>query len=610
MKKVRGLLVGLLVMCATATGWAANHVTVESKSVAVSATGVQVGVFVQNDVPITAIVVPLELRSITPGTYVTTSFTFAPTANGRVQKSPLGPAYDNGADSVWPGANITARRYAVTGAPACSGPVSNTYSASVPQIDFVSPDAVFHAAVSTGNADAGELISLAPGTDPAGTANASFIFTFNVTAADGLFEIDTCCIRPANHLSYVDVNVATVATSFTKGVITVGNPQFPPVVSGIPDQTINEGQTFSTFDLDDYVVDPDDPDANITWTATGQIELDVHISATHVVTITTPDPDWFGTETVVFRGTDDNSNFDTDTATFTVNPVNDPPVLQNITNKTRLAGLFLTFNLMSTDNDNDCADIVLSMDNAPAGASLVNNGTCGATFNWTTVCTDSGVYFVTFIVSDGDLADSQVVQITIQPNPDKFGASPDSMAFYFAVGITDPAAQNLNVNDPGCGEMDFEVSVNQSWILVTPGTGTTSADLSVDIDTAGLVDGLYTGQITIRQTGVASPESLTIPVIVNATEQLCVCNCHGDTWFSCDSVINIQSVIVVINVALRGAIEFAEETCPVSYADANCDCFVDVLDVVRMIDYVFRNGQPLCNPCTDVADPCHPGSGG
>jgi len=60
MKKARGLLVGLLIAYGAAPGWAANHVTVESKSVATGATGVQVGVFVENDVPITALVLPLE----------------------------------------------------------------------------------------------------------------------------------------------------------------------------------------------------------------------------------------------------------------------------------------------------------------------------------------------------------------------------------------------------------------------------------------------------------------------------------------------------------------------------------------------------------------------
>jgi len=429
-------------------------------------------------------------------------------------------------------------------------------------------------------------------------------FTFNVTGIDGLIEIDTCCALPANHLTYVDENTVTVAPSFLKGIITVGNPILPPVVSDIPDQTIDEGQTFATINLDDFVYDLDDPDAALTWTASGQSQLIGSISPARVATISTPNPDWFGSETVTFRATDPDLNFDEDAAIFTVNPVNDPPVLANITNKSRLAGLLLSFVTSATDIDNPCGDISFSMANAPVGATLTNDAPCGATFNWPTVCTDSGVYNVTFIVSDGDLADSQVVQITILPNPDRFDTNPDSLAFTFAVGQSEPATQNLNVNDPGCGEMTFEVLVSEPWLLVTPGNGMTSALLAVGIDTAGLAAGDYTAVITIRRTGVASPESILVPVKLEVTEELCICTCHADPRPACDGIYNIQSIILIINVAFRGAVDLAELTCPVSFADANCDCNVDVLDVVRIIDFVWRSGPPLCNPCTDVVEPC------
>ncbi len=597
MKKIRGLLVGLLVTCGTAPGWAVNHVTVESKSVAINATSVQVGVFVENDLPIIAIVVPLELRSASPGTYVTTAFIFAATAAGRVNNSPLGAA-----GPTWPAANVTSRRYAVTSAPACSGPVSNTYNSPAIQIDFVSPDAILHAAVSTGDPNIGEDITLLPGSDPVGTP--SFMFTFNVNGVDGLFEIDSCCARPANHLSYVDELTQLVPPTFTKGVITVGNPIFPPVVTDIPDQTINEGQTFATVTLDNFVSDLDDPDASLTWTASGQSQLFVSISPARVATISTPNPDWFGAETITFRATDGDGQFDVDAATFTANPVNDPPILANITNKFRLAGLSLAFNISGTDVDNACGELTFSMENVPAGATLTNDGACGAAFNWPTVCLDSGVYNVTFIVTDSLLADTQVVQITILPNPDRFDTNPDSLEFTFALEQSQPDSQELGVSDPGCGEMTFEVLVSEPWLLVSPATGMTSTLLLVDIDTTGLPAGDYTALIIIRQTGFASPESTVVAVKLKVTEELCICTCHADPPPACDGIHNIQSIVLIINVAFRGALDVGEATCPVSFNDANCDCAVDILDVVRIIDFVWRSGAPLCNPCTDVTTPC------
>lgn len=590
MKLTRGLLAGLLITCGAAPGWAFNHVAVESKSVATNATGVQVGVFIENDIPITAIVLPLELRSLTPGTYVTTTFAFAVNPAGRVQNSPLGAA-----GPTWPPANVTARRYAVTAVPACSGPVSNTFNTSVAQIDFVSPDAALHAAVSTGDPQVGEDITMLPGADPAGVP--SFRFTFDVTGADGLFEIDSCCVRPANHLSYVDEQNNLLAPTFVKGVITVGNPTFPPIVTDIPDQTIDEGQTFATINLDDFVSDLDDSDASLAWTASGQSQLVVSISPARVATILIPNADWFGTETITFRATDGDGQFDEDAATFTVNPVNDPPVLANVTNKSRLSGLVLNFAVSASDVDNPCSEVSFSMLNGPAGATLTNDAPCGATFDWPTVCTDSGVYVVTFIASDGLAADSQSVQITILPNPDRFDTNPDSLEFTFAVGQNEPAAQNLNVTDPGCGEMEFDVITSEPWLLVTPGTGTTSQLLSVDIDTAGLAAGSYSAVITLRQTGVASPESTVVPVNLLVTENICECICIGDPIPVCDGVLNIQSIVVIINIVFRGFPDVQLANCPVDAADVNCDEVTNVSDVVTIIDHIWRSGPPLCNPC-------------
>ena len=78
----------------------------------------------------------------------------------------------------------------------------------------------------------------------------------------------------------------------------------PPVVGDIPDQTIAEGETFTTIPLDDYVDDVDNLDSEITWTYAGNTELTISIDANRVATITTPNADWFGTETITFTATD------------------------------------------------------------------------------------------------------------------------------------------------------------------------------------------------------------------------------------------------------------------------------------------------------------------
>ena len=98
----------------------------------------------------------------------------------------------------------------------------------------------------------------------------------------------------------------------------------PPVVSGIPDQTVEEGESFVTINLDNYVYDPDNDDDEMTWVASGNIELTVDI-VDRVATITVPGSEWNGAEMIMFNATDPGGKSDEDAATFTVNVFNDPP---------------------------------------------------------------------------------------------------------------------------------------------------------------------------------------------------------------------------------------------------------------------------------------------
>ncbi len=113
-------------------------------------------------------------------------------------------------------------------------------------------------------------------------------------------------------------------------IFTVIGVNNPPLVSGIPDQTIAEGGTFTGVALDNYVTDPDNPDSAMTWSYSGNNDLSVAIDANRIATITTPNKDWFGADTIIFRATDPDSLFDQDTAIFTVTPVNDAPVVSGI----------------------------------------------------------------------------------------------------------------------------------------------------------------------------------------------------------------------------------------------------------------------------------------
>ena len=101
-------------------------------------------------------------------------------------------------------------------------------------------------------------------------------------------------------------------------IFTVTAVNDSPVVGDIPNQSIMVGSSFATINLDNYVSDADNTDAEIAWSYSGNIELSVSI-VDRVATLNIP-TDWTGDETITFTATDPGTLYDEDSATFTVTP--------------------------------------------------------------------------------------------------------------------------------------------------------------------------------------------------------------------------------------------------------------------------------------------------
>jgi predicted NAD/FAD-dependent oxidoreductase len=118
-------------------------------------------------------------------------------------------------------------------------------------------------------------------------------------------------------------------------------------MSQLPDQTIAEGAAFTDIQLDNYVSDPDNTDTEITWTATGQSDLTITIE-NRIASITLPDENWNGTETITFKASDPEGLTAIDSVMLTVTAVNDAPIVSDITNQTIAEGS--SFATISLDN--------------------------------------------------------------------------------------------------------------------------------------------------------------------------------------------------------------------------------------------------------------------
>jgi len=159
---------------------------------------------------------------------------------------------------------------------------------------------------------------------------------------------------------FIAADPVGLADTTDPATFTVNPVNDAPVVSDIPDQTVLEGGSFATFDLDDYVTDIETPDGDMTWTYSGNNDLSVSIDAgTHVATVSIPDPEWSGSEEITFTATDKgevggDELSASDAATFSVTPVNDPPKVGDIPDESIAeGGSFTPINLDDYVNDAD-----------------------------------------------------------------------------------------------------------------------------------------------------------------------------------------------------------------------------------------------------------------
>ena len=143
----------------------------------------------------------------------------------------------------------------------------------------------------------------------------------------------------------------------------------------------------------------------------------------------------------------DGIRADSVTAVITVQEAgNQVPVLATIGSRGTTEGVNLSFSISASDPDGTTPS--LSAFGLPSGASFSDIGNGTGTFNWTPEYTESGIYNVTFVASDGSLADSEVVVITVQDagNQRPVLASIGSKSVYenvnlnFSVTATDPDA--------------------------------------------------------------------------------------------------------------------------------------------------------------------------
>ena len=341
-------------------------------------------------------------------------------------------------------------------------------------------------AVFTDNADGSGSFDWTPTFTQAGVYNITFY------AADGL---------------------ATDSEAITITVGEAGNQS--PILSSIGSQSSNENVNLT------FAVSASDPDG------TTPVLTAVNLPSGAVFTDNgngsgsfdwTPDFTQAGTYLITFRASDGVLTDSEVVAVTIFETGNQSPVLSAIGAQGVTEGNNLNFVTTATDPDGTTPSF--SSTTLPTGASYSDNGDGSATFDWTPLFTQSGIYNITFYATDGSLTDSEVVTITVT----EAGNQPPTLAAIGPKGTTEGVNLNFSVaaSDPDSTIPVLTTSTLPSGAtFVDNANGSGTFDWTPDFTQSGTynvtfyaTDGIATDSeivsITVNEVGNQAPVLATI----------------------------------------------------------------------------------------------------
>jgi len=375
-----------------------------------------------------------------------------------------------------------------------------------------------------------------------------------------------------------------------------------PVMSAIPNQTVAEGSSFLTVKLDDFVSDPQDADADITWSIVPAVPqyLNVTIDGSRIATITPKDANWNGSETITFKATDSGNGGVFKCATkdvvFTVTPVNDPPVIVSqkaITINEDNSYLITLSDLVVTDVDNSQSSLTLFVQDGTNYTRVSNTITPVLNFNGTLSVPvkvfDGAVYSSTFNV--------QVSVALVNDLPVITGQNP--------VSVNEDATVSIALNNIVVSDLDNTYPVGFS-LKIFGGTNYTisgnivspkkdfNGNLTVPVKVYDGKDSSNRFNLVLSVTPVNDLPKLTLPLLrtvyTDSTYNQSLLYSDVDNDPLTISLINAPAWITINNGVLSGTphkTDFGLATFTVRLSDGKVN-----IDSIMNIDVLISNYPP------------------
>ncbi|EOK5697822.1 tandem-95 repeat protein [Vibrio parahaemolyticus] len=291
----------------------------------------------------------------------------------------------------------------------------------------------------------------------------------------------------------------------------------PVVESNIADQALAEDFTPYTIDLNTAFSDVDNVDGELTFSVSGNSNIQVAI-VNGIATIT-PTADWNGSETLTFTATDPSGESISQTVNFTVAPVADI-----VTDKATVVEDTPTImNVLGNDTfEGDGKVVSLDTNNGPANGTVSVNpdGSVTYTPNDNYHGTDS----FTYIVTSGGVSESTTVRVDVTPVNDAPVAKDDIATTQEDTAVTidvlpndtDVDGDKLSIESASVPKEQGTVEVVNGKLVFTPAENFNGdAEITYTVTDGQLTD---EAKVTVTVNPVNDAPTIKVDAVESITE--------------------------------------------------------------------------------------------
>ncbi|EOX4964856.1 tandem-95 repeat protein, partial [Vibrio alginolyticus] len=271
----------------------------------------------------------------------------------------------------------------------------------------------------------------------------------------------------------------------------------PVVESSIADQTLAEDFTPYSIDLNTAFSDVDNVDGDLTFSVSGNSNIQVAI--VNGIATFTPTADWNGSETLTFTATDPSGESVSQTVNFTVAPVAD--IVAD--NATVVEDTPTIIKVLGNDTfEGDDKVVSLDTNNGPANGTVSVNPDGSVTY--TPNDNYHGADSFTYIVTSGGVSESTTVNVDVTPVNDAPVANDDAATTQEDTAVTidilpndtDIDGDTLRIDSASVPSDQGTVEIVDGKLVFTPAENF-HGDAEI---TYTITDGSLTDQATVNVT--------------------------------------------------------------------------------------------------------------